>query len=241
MRSFILLILILCSNWLCSQEITNLVFVGPNGILNDSKGATGFILVKRFADGHFERLDYKMAGPLSMRRSYKDQDLKILNGSSYEYAPSGIILESGQYTDNQKDGKWFKYDDTGRIAKILRFENGELIREDSADREKDGLTDKALKRPEFHGGLKRWLKYISKALEKSEAAEKSFHGGVVKVNFRIDTLGKPTNIFLNKSVEYILDEEAIKVIENSPPWNPALFAEEKVSYSFIQMISFEKE
>lgn len=66
--------------------------VGPNGITEDPKEATSFAVVKSYPDSHFERLDYKKAGPLIKVRTYKDLDLKILDGRYLEYATDGNWL-----------------------------------------------------------------------------------------------------------------------------------------------------
>ena len=49
----------------------------------------------------------------------------------------------------------------------------------------------------------------------------SIKGGTVYVGFTIDTSGKIINVYIKKSVEYVLNEEAKKLIEKSSDWKPA--------------------
>ena len=49
----------------------------------------------------------------------------------------------------------------------------------------------------------------------------SIKGGTVYVGFTIDTSGKIINVFIKKSVEYVLNEEAKRLIEKSSDWKPA--------------------
>src|SRR5687768_11347034 len=87
-----------------SQIVANFVMVGPGGVTEDANVATGFIVVKQYPDLHFERLDYKKAAPLVKLRSYKDAEMKILDGRYFEYAANGSLRRSGKYKDNLKEG-----------------------------------------------------------------------------------------------------------------------------------------
>ena len=61
------------------------------------------------------------------------------------------------------------------------------------------------------------------------------------LRFIVDTHGSTTNIYLQKSVEFVLDEEAIKVIQKSPVWIPALQNGKTVNAYRRQPFTFIKE
>ena len=68
----------------------------------------------------------------------------------------------------------------------------------------------------------------------------SIKGGTVYVGFTIDTTGKIINIYINKYVEYVLDEEAKRVIEKSSDWKPAFQNGRALKEYRQQPISFAK-
>ena len=61
------------------------------------------------------------------------------------------------------------------------------------------------------------------------------------VKFVVNTEGKCTQIHMAKSVEYVLDEEARRVIENSPLWQPAVQNGRIVNAYRRQPITFSKQ
>ena len=75
----------------------------------------------------------------------------------------------------------------------------------------------------------------------SDVAFNSVSGGKVKVFFMVDKQGKTTEIYMNKSVEFVLDEEAIRVIRESPLWIPAYQNGREVNAYCLQPITFFKE
>ena len=91
----------------------------------------------------------------------------------------------------------------------------------------------------YRKGNNDWVKYLRTNLNRKVVLQ-SIKGGNVYVGFTIDSLGKILNIYIKKSVEYILDEEAKRVIEKSSDWNPAEQAGKKVKAYRIQPITFVK-
>ena len=91
----------------------------------------------------------------------------------------------------------------------------------------------------YKSGDKDWVRYLVQNL-KAEVGEKSVKGGQVRVGFTVNTYGKCVDVYLRRSVEFILDEEAIRVIENSPLWQPAIQDGKKVNAYRVQPISFAK-
>jgi protein TonB len=220
MKKITVLLLLFSVLKINAQKITNIVLVGPNGVTDDLQKAESFIVVKQF-DDHFERLDYKKAGPLIKSRSYKDADLKILEGHYFEYRPNGAILYSGMYKDNKKDDYWRTYDDTAKVISSVKYANDIAV--DTVDlKKKDSSQEYGDEREaEFPGGVNAWIKYMIKSLEKNEAASKSAKGGKVVLDFIVGANGIVKDVHLIKSVEFVLDEDAVDIIKKSPKWNAA--------------------
>ncbi len=242
-KIFILATVIMLSRVSFGQEVVNVILVGNNGVTENIKEATSFIIIKRFPNS-FQRLDYNLGRPLERERNYSDSTLKILHGSYYEYSFNGSLSVSGYYMDNAKEKSWYQYDDTGKVILELQYEKGVLVKtidpdtvkkEPQSDKLKDGEIE-----AHFKKGDRDWIEYLMKNLD-ANVAEKSVRGGKVRVGFVVDTSGKCVDIHLRRSVEFILDDEAIRLIQSSPLWHPAIQDGRKVKAYRIQPISFAKE
>ncbi len=227
-----------------AQQIVNLVMVGKNGITENIKQAHSFVVVKKYPDG-FKRLDYPIHAPLKKLRSYSDSTLTVLQGSYCEYAADGAITMSGYYENNAKHKDWFTYNDTGKVILIEKYDKGTLMQTINPDTVKKDTSGTRLKPGEqeanFKADPKAWVKYLGKSLN-PDLANSSVKGGLVKVAFRVNTDGKCVDVFLRKSVEFVLDEEAIRVIENAPLWEiPAMKDGKKLNAYRIQPVTFVKQ
>ena len=89
--------------------------------------------------------------------------------------------------------------------------------------------------------MKAWVKYLLKKLEKDNAVEKSFHGGTVWISFMIGPDGNIEELYISKSVEFILDESSLQIIGASPKWNPAFQNGRNVNAYRRQPLTFMKQ
>lgn len=226
-----------------AQEIVNLVLVGDNGITKDIKEAHSFIVVKKYPDS-YQRLDYKIGAPLERLRSYSDSTLKVLQGNYYEYTADGRIAKSGFYQNNLKEDDWYHYNDTGKVILEEKYVNGVLIKTINPDTIKKEERVDAIqavdKEATFGKGDRDWIKYLSKNLN-ADLGSNSVNGGEVRVMFVVNKEGKCVDVHLKKSVEFILDEEVIRIIEKSPKWQPAIQNGRIISAYRVQPITFTKQ
>jgi TonB family protein len=216
MKYKLVMFLLLAITNLCGQEITNFVLVGPNGVTDDEKKAESFVVVKRYPD-RYERLDYKMFAPLVKSRSYKDSTLKVLHGEYYEYRPDGRLLYNGTYRENLKNGYWNTYDEKGKVVRSEKFENDSLVEVVDLNKKDSAKSYDDERESEFPGGQKGWIRYLTKSIEKSEAAKRT-NGGQVIVVFVVNGDGKVEDAYLIKSANFSLDENSLEIINKSPKW-----------------------
>jgi TonB family protein len=227
-----------------TQEIVNFVLVGKNGITEDIKEALSFIVIKQYPD-RFQRLDYKIGLPLERIQNYSDSTLKILDGHYYEYSFIGALTISGTYINNLKEKDWYYYNDTGKVILEQKYEMGVLINTVNPDTVKkknpgDGKLKDGESEARFGKGEKDWVDYLRRNWD-HEAIEKSVQGGKVRVGFTVNTSGQCTDVYLRRSAEFVLDEAGIRLIENSPPWQPAIQDGKKVNAYRVQPFTYLKE
>jgi periplasmic protein TonB len=76
------------------------------------------------------------------------------------------------------------------------------------------------KQPSFEGGMKAFYQYIAQHLEYPKQAIRIGREGKVFVSFVIDNDGSITQVEVLKGIGAGCDEEAVRVLQNAPKWNP---------------------
>ena len=239
---YLLMLCMLINSTLQAQQIVNYVFVSDKGVTTNIDEAHSFIIVKKYGK-RFQRLDYKINAPLVKERNFSDSSLSILEGSFNLYNSDGTLIESGNYKNNLKDGSWYRFDDQSKMISEEKFQDGILLSTiaDFSPKEESVKQESFIDKREavFGKGNNDWLKYLRRTINSKVGINMS-KGGTVLVGFTVETSGKCSNIFLKRSIEYKVDEEAKRVIETSPNWQPAFQNRKSVKAYRIQPISFLK-
>jgi protein TonB len=84
----------------------------------------------------------------------------------------------------------------------------------------DEIVDFTEVMPEPRGGYETFYKYLGKELKYPKKARQLRIKGKVYLSFVVERDGSVTNIELMKGIGGGCDEEAIRVLENAPAWNP---------------------
>ncbi|MCF0175279.1 MAG: TonB family protein [Bacteroidales bacterium] len=92
--------------------------------------------------------------------------------------------------------------------------------------------------PEVSQFLKLWvypyLKYPQKAVEQGIQ-------GIVHVNFVVDETGQVKDVSVVRSVDPLLDAEAVRIVSASPKWRPGRVRDKKVKTSLTIQVEFRLE
>ncbi|MDB5210451.1 MAG: TonB family protein [Sediminibacterium sp.] len=173
--------------------------------------ATFFIHQTKESDTLYVRRLYNKSGPMIKWESYKDPSCEIPNGIFAWYNEKGTIDSSCRVVN-------------GVVTDILY-----LVTDDKTPAKTDVSSTKApaiVQVPaEFDGGLKAWTSYLTKTLETPDRFTRLSKNGTkttVGVSFSISTDGGIYDVFIEKSSEWSVDMESIRVIKNSPHWKPAV-------------------
>ncbi len=241
MKELITLLLILASGsttW--SQTITNVIFVGEKGVTKNIKDAHSFIIVKKYSTGLFERKDYDLRGPLKIMRTYRDSSMQELQGMYGSYRPSGFLELFGYYKAGKKENKWLHFNDSGKVVLVETFRADSLVHSEvPPERDKNAKLKDGEKEAAYPGGSGAWKKFLVKNLNANIALQ-SVKGGQIRVCFKINTSGKVEDIYLTRSVEFVLDEEGLAVFSKMPDWIPAEKDGIKLDAYRIQPVTFVK-
>jgi TonB family protein len=217
---------IFCSYFCTAQQIVRAVMADEKGITQNQKKAKYLIIVKKYENAVYERLDYNFSGSMISRKTYIDSNLSVLNGRCATYHASGYLFSDGQYSENKKDGNWMQYDDTSHAILKYTYHLDTLlsvINLDSLAKEKEKIKEDTTRQFEavYIGGVTKISKIIQSNITIPDRMAALTKGGTAMIRFVIDTTGKPVDIEVLKSVEFTFDEESKRVVMLLKDWVPA--------------------
>lgn len=149
------------------------------------------------------------------------------------------ITETGQVKNGQHEGVWTGTSNQGSSKYSETYAEGKLISGESTD--KNMVIYKyteAFILPGFKGGTKKFYRYLASHVKYPPNCYKARIQGVVKIKFTIEKDGNLTNITAINSVHPDLAAEAIRVIRDSPQWEPGKTRGEPVKVVYNIPVSF---
>lgn len=93
--------------------------------------------------------------------------------------------------------------------------------------------------PQFDGGIAGWGRYLTANLKYPEMAKRNNITGRVIMSFIVEKDGKLSDIKVLRGIGGGADEEAIRVLENSPPWKPGVQNGKPVRVAYTMPIFFQ--
>lgn len=98
----------------------------------------------------------------------------------------------------------------------------EVVLESTPPKEEtpDEIVDFTEVQASFKGGMKAWYEYLQKNLKYPSQARRMGIEGTVMVRFVVNKDGSVQDVEVLRTIGGGCDEEAKRVIENSPVWNP---------------------
>jgi protein TonB len=94
--------------------------------------------------------------------------------------------------------------------------------------------------PIFNDIENGWAKYLERTLDRDLLKRKKAPVGqyTIKVNFEVDQEGNVINVKALNDAGYGTAEEAVRIIESSPKWKPAIQNGSTVKYALNQEVVF---
>lgn len=189
---------------------------------------------------------YYTLGSLVKSTSFADHDGTILNGRFCIYNTYGNLDSIGVFDHGKKNGSFYKYrtynKDSFAIIHQYDYMKDSLVKSINIqnDTEKDKDTTNS-KESEYPGGNNAWNAYLDHHLTYPERAVSKEIQGQTKIYFEVDTDGNVKNSYILKSIEYSLDQESLKVINESGKWDPGIKDGIKVKTYKVMPVNFKLE
>lgn len=95
--------------------------------------------------------------------------------------------------------------------------------------------------PEFPGGDEALMQYVADHVKYPEEAKKAGRQGKVFVQFIVEPDGSLSNFKVLRGIGYGCDEEAVRVAQSMPKWNPGMQRGKAVRVSYLISVIFQLE
>jgi protein TonB len=191
---------------------------------------------------------YYTWGPLVKSTRYADHDGTLADGRFCRYNSTGEIDSTGIFDHGKKNGSFFKFKSVTGDSIVAVWQHDYI--EDSlvksidlmTEHQKGQISDSSKeKESDYPGGVSQWQRYLIKNLQYPERAEKKEIQGQVQVLFKVDKDGNITDPYIRKSLEYSLDQETLRIINQSGKWDPATKDGIPVNSYKIQPLNYRLE
>ena len=238
-----ILLLLLSCNILFSQNSKGDIFYLWDSAWNNVpkvENASFFTRVRYMNDTCWQHHNYKIGGPMLTLEEYKDRDAKIPHGRFSYMDHEGRLDSTGLVVEGKFHGTWYFFSDTATVMMKKEYSYGTLLSTWNApDSIKEEKNSPGNVESEFPGPTGAWSRFLIKNFNYPPAAQSKGIQGTVIVSFTIGIDGRVQDEFLSKSVEFTLDDEAIRLIKQSPKWIPATQNGRKVKSYKRQPVQFK--
>jgi len=240
-----LLLLLFCGILFGQKSKSDIFYLWDSAWNNVPKveNAHFFTRVRFVNDTCWQHHNYKIGGPMLTLEEYKDREAKIPHGRFCYMDSLGRLDSTGHVVEGKVHGTWYFFSDTASVIMTKEYSYGRLLSvwnaSDSRKEEKRKLNSEGDVESEFPGPVGAWSKYLIRNFTYPAAAQSKGIQGTVMVNFTIGTDGRIQDEFLTNSVEFTLDDEAVRLIKQSPKWIPATQNGRKVRSFKRQPVQFK--
>ena len=154
--------------------------------------------------------------------SYKEYK-KIADGK-YALPVSFNIPESSNQFKNKSLPKSVGYTSLNKIVVVSYLpKSAELQADNKTDQDKKIYDFVSIeKQPEFPGGIAKFYKYLGGAIKYPVVAQENNVQGKVFLSFVVEKDGALSDIQITRGLGSGTDEEAVRVLKESPKWNPGI-------------------
>jgi TonB family protein len=183
---------------------------------------------------------------ISVRR-YSDYKRAELDGRCQYFFPNGNLGLETNYQKGLQKGKEKSFFENGQLKRLLIWDADTIV--SGTFFNADGTPNTNVTQsdlydfinqvpPAFPGGEQQLLKFLFTNIIYPEKAKENNWQGVVVMRFVIQKNGVVTDVEVIKSVQKVLDNEAMRVIKAMPRWKPGSVNGRPVRVRFTLPITF---
>jgi hypothetical protein len=244
MRIIVMSLFLVCSLVAFGQKDSVRIYTDTSGRLVSETNAHHYVDIIKQGKVYKATAYYKGSNRLYGRGMYSDSTISKGIGIEQQYYESGVLKDSILYDQQGHPGIQYSFHENGKLHKrttVNRMSFATRIEEyDDNGRINPKLTVVQFP-PQFRDGLPGWVEFLEKNLKADIPVRKKAPAGkyTVVVSFIVDEDGRVKNISADNDPGYGTREEAIRVLEKSPKWQPATKNGQPVVYNHKQSITFQ--
>lgn len=221
MRSKTLLFILLLSLF-CKGYAQDTLYFKLSNPWNTVKSIDGKYIRKCVKENdYFHVWDYNKGNRLVTESFYSDTNFtRKLFCHKYFDESTGLLEQSRCYENGRLHGYFVSYKPNGDTLAYDVYENGGILRSWESEPRKDSLPifTAVEQGAEFPGGSSAWRSYLARNLNVPDSLKNV--KGKVSVSFIVNAKGEIESVQIVKSLHPVLDQQVVRVIENSPKWIP---------------------
>jgi TonB family protein len=199
-------------------------------------------IINQLKNGNFEITELTNDSVLLFKGRLSSVDPDVRSGRFYFFHDSGTLSAFGEYEQDFPIGNWIYFDESGdtifstNYSDVLQF----LITEESEYTMSGNEFYNAETLAKFNGGDPsfEFTNYLRNNLIYPEYTRLLGLTGVVIIQFAVDTLGRVRNPQIVRPAGLDFNMEALRVVCESPKWEPGLIHGEPVEMLFTWPIAF---
>lgn len=218
------------------KQLNKITHYNKSGVVKTDYYGSHLQLEKSVRNGVTIVYKYNSEGDVASMSKMKGNTVMESTTYEYEYSPEGLWTKMAQYNN----GYYF-------LTKTRQYEIPTYTRNGDNDTPpKVGNTlssnadvfDVVEQMPSFPGGDVALMQFLSANVHYPEVAEKNEIQGRVIISFVVERNGTITDVEVVKSVDPLLDKEAIRVIRSMPQWKPGTLNGKPVRVKYTTPVTF---
>lgn len=226
-----------------SQSDTTIRYYGKNGKETSKDSAVSIVKFFRQADLWHGMEYYTKRNVLKSEGDYNETNLETAVGSVNNYKEDGKLDFTIDYADGKPLDKTYYYKSGDKKSYTLYSDKGLQLQKGWDESGKEIKNFVVQREAQFKGGDEGWKKYLQKNLNATIPAAVEAPAGnyEVQVQFVVDKDGIPVNLNAVSAPAKCkaCRAEALRVLRESPKWEPAILNNEPVIYEAVKTITFQ--
>jgi TonB family protein len=163
-------------------------------------------------------------------------------GSFHEWFSSGQLKTEGSYLFDRLHDNLKTYYPNGVLRRsdiyyIDTLKSGHCYAQDSSEIAYFAYREQ----PEFQGGLTAMFQFIADNIVYPESARFKNIEGTVYVGFVVNKMGEIVDVKIKRSVNKLLDKEALRVVKSMPKWKAGKLDGDLVRVAYTLPVKFKLE